>query len=186
MPRLGTVKRCPRRAGQQDAAAGAIRVPAGRDFAGGTGVRAWRRGPRSPGRFAEARPVPAGPQPAHCQRRPGEQVCVHAEDRVDDAIHDQAPRACRAVVPDHRAEVLRPDSLTDRICRRRGITHAELVSIGKAIRAPDCASSLKSCQETVDFPTPAGPQSHRTGTMPPGIDAEPGRRGSPARRRSSR
>ena len=193
-----TCRRRPARrsAGCSSRAAGAARGPAGRGFAAGAGIRAWRRGTRPLGRFVEARPVPAtapdkfrhlgsrhtarvharigeaagvhpggfvphrleqflqavalavsygepardfipaGAQPAYCQRSAGKQVCVHAEDRVDDAIDDQAPRARRLVVPDHRAEVLRPDSLTARICRRRGITHAELVSIGKSDPGP--------------------------------------------------
>jgi hypothetical protein len=41
----------------------------------------------------------------------------------------------------------------------------------KATRVPEFASSVNSCQETVDLPTPAGPVIHKTGTWPPVIKA---------------
>jgi len=57
---------------------------------------------------------------------------VHAQDRIDDAVHDHATCACRPVVSERRADVLDLDPLTARICRRRGITHAKLINIGKS------------------------------------------------------
>jgi hypothetical protein len=34
----------------------------------------------------------------------------------------------------------------------------------KAVRVPEPASSVNSCQETVDLPTPGGPVIYKTGT----------------------
>jgi hypothetical protein len=45
----------------------------------------------------------------------------------------------------------------------------------KAVRVPELAISVNSCQETVDLPTPAGPVIHKTGTRPPVTGAPPGR-----------
>jgi hypothetical protein len=45
----------------------------------------------------------------------------------------------------------------------------------KAARVPEPASSVNSCQETVDLPTPAEPVIHKTGTRPLAIRAPPGR-----------
>jgi hypothetical protein len=45
----------------------------------------------------------------------------------------------------------------------------------KATPVPEPVSSVNSCQDTLDLPTPAGPVIHKTGTRPPLTTAPPAR-----------